>query len=81
MAAKLNQAGLFRMQRERELLQPFPHRLPEAPGVGLVLEADNDIVRSSKRLTWRTGKARCGFSDRSSGRAAAPEGAAVADRP
>ena len=44
MAAKLNQAGLVRMQRQRELLQPFAHRFPEAPGVRLVLEADDDIV-------------------------------------
>ena len=32
------------MQRQRELLQPFAHRFEEAPGVGLVLEADDDIV-------------------------------------
>ena len=32
------------MQRQRELLQPLAHRVPEAPGVGLVLEADDDII-------------------------------------
>src|SRR3954453_22036485 len=44
-AAELDQAGLVRMQRQRELLQPRAHRVPEAPGVGLVLEADHDVVR------------------------------------
>jgi len=32
------------MQRQRKLLQPLPHRVPEAPGVILVLEANDDIV-------------------------------------
>src|SRR5262249_3438365 len=44
MAAKLDQAGLVRVQRQRELLQPFAHRFPEAPGVRLVLETDDDVV-------------------------------------
>jgi hypothetical protein len=38
-AAELDQAGLVRMQRQRELLKPRPHRLEEPTGVGLVLEA------------------------------------------
>ena len=32
------------MQRQRELLQPLAHRVEEATGVGLVLEADDDVV-------------------------------------
>ena len=43
-AAKLQQPGLDWMQRQRELLEPFTHRVPEAPGVGLVLEPDDDVV-------------------------------------
>src|SRR5260370_19620370 len=43
-AAELDHAGLVRMQRERKLPKPFAHRIPEAPGVGLVLEADDDVV-------------------------------------
>src|SRR5262249_2231392 len=46
-AAKLDQAGLFRMQRQRELLQPFTHRVPEAPGVTFMLETDDEIVSIS----------------------------------
>ena len=49
VAAKLDQAGLVRMQRQRELLQPLAHRVPEAPGVGLVLEADDDDRRHTSR--------------------------------
>ena len=44
-AAELDQAGLVRMQRQRELLQPRAHRVPEAPGIGLVLEADHNVIR------------------------------------
>ena len=40
VAAELDQAGLVRMQCQRKLPQPFAHRVPETPGVGLVLEAD-----------------------------------------
>src|SRR5208282_5003660 len=40
-AAELNQAGLVRMERQRELLQPVAHRLPEAASVALMLEADD----------------------------------------
>ena len=36
--------GSFRMQRQREVLEPITHRIPEAPGVRLVLEADDDVV-------------------------------------
>ena len=43
-SAELDQAGLLRMQRQRELPQPFAHRVPEAPGVVLTLEADDDVV-------------------------------------
>ena len=44
MAAELDQSGLVRMQRQRELLQPLAHRVPEAPGVALVLKADHQVV-------------------------------------
>src|SRR3954454_9033002 len=44
MAAELDQAGLVRMQRQRELPQPFAHRIPETPGVGLVLETDYGVI-------------------------------------
>jgi len=43
--AELNQAGLVQMQGESELLEPPAHRIPEAPGVGLVLEADYKVSR------------------------------------
>ncbi len=45
MAAELDQTGLVRMQRQRELLEPCAHRIEEPTGVGLVLEADDHIVR------------------------------------
>ena len=32
------------MKRQRELLESRTHRLPKAPGVGLVLKADYEIV-------------------------------------
>src|SRR3954464_11583356 len=38
-ATELNQPGLCRMERQRELPQPVAHRVPEAPGVDLMLEA------------------------------------------
>ena len=44
VAAKLDQAGLFRMQRQRELPQPFTHFFPEEPGIGFALKPDDDIV-------------------------------------
>src|SRR5207342_1181873 len=44
-AAKLDQTGLFRMQRQRERCQTRAHRLPEAPGIGSLLEADDDVIR------------------------------------
>jgi CheY-like chemotaxis protein len=44
MAAELEQAGLVRMERQRELLQPRTHRVSEAVSVRLVLEADDDII-------------------------------------
>lgn len=45
VAAKLQQPRLVRMQRKRELFQPRSHRVPEAPRVVFVLEADHDIIR------------------------------------
>ena len=50
MAAELEQAGLVRMERQRELLQPRTHRVPEALGVRLVLEAEC-VLRHTAFLT------------------------------
>jgi hypothetical protein len=44
MAAKLDQAGLVRMQRQRELLKPHAHRSEEPTGIGLVLEAGHHVI-------------------------------------
>ena len=44
IAAKLNQSGLSRMQRQRKLLQPISHRVQETSSVGLVLKTNDDIV-------------------------------------
>lgn len=46
MAAELDQAGLVRMQRQRELLQPVAHCVPEAPSVALMLEPDDEVSRA-----------------------------------
>ena len=43
-AAELDQAGLVRMQRQRKLLQPFAHGVPEASGVGLMFKANDRVV-------------------------------------
>src|ERR1700746_1749031 len=43
-ATKLNQAGLVRMERQLELLKSRAHRIKEATGVALVLEADDHII-------------------------------------
>ena len=47
VAAELDQAGLFRMQRQRELPQPFAHFFPEATSVSLALKADDYVVSIS----------------------------------
>jgi hypothetical protein len=53
MAPELEQAGIVRMERQRELLQPRTHRVPEAMGVRLVLEADDDIISiADARRPW-----------------------------
>src|SRR5205814_58535 len=44
-AAKLDQAGLLRVQRQRELPQPCTHFVPEAPGIGFLLKADHNVIR------------------------------------
>src|SRR5262249_54094435 len=44
MAAKLDQAGLVRVQRQRELFQPLVHRVPAAWGVTFMLETDDNVV-------------------------------------
>jgi hypothetical protein len=42
-AAELDQAGLPRMQRQRERPQPIAHLIPEAPGVIFMLEAYDNV--------------------------------------
>ena len=44
VAAELEQAGLGRMQAQRELLQPLGQFRLEPDGFGLVLEAGDDVV-------------------------------------
>src|SRR5580704_13206612 len=44
MAAELNQAGLVRMERQRECLEPLTHRIEEATCVVLMLEAGYQII-------------------------------------
>jgi len=44
VAAKLQQASLRPVKFESELLEPQSHRIPEAPRIGLMLEAGHDIV-------------------------------------
>src|SRR6202011_52781 len=44
-AAERDQPGLLRMQRQRKLRQPLAHHVEKASAVGLVLEADHDVVR------------------------------------
>src|ERR1700722_15850169 len=44
MATKLNQPGLIRMERQRELLKSCSHRIEEATCLVLVLEANDQIV-------------------------------------
>ena len=43
-AAELDQAGLVRVERQRELLEPLAHFVPEAPGISLVLEANDNVI-------------------------------------
>src|ERR1700722_2291408 len=42
--AELDQTGLVRMERQRKRRQSFPHRIQEAAGVGLRLEAEDRVV-------------------------------------
>ena len=44
LATELDQASLLRMKRQCELLEPLAHPVPEAPGVGLMFEAHDDVV-------------------------------------
>jgi hypothetical protein len=44
MAAELDQAGLVRVQRQRELPQPFVHRVSKAASVALMLEAHDCVI-------------------------------------
>src|SRR5215469_15414705 len=44
IAPELNQTGLLRMKRQRELLESRTHRLLKGPGIGIVLEANYNVV-------------------------------------
>jgi hypothetical protein len=44
MAAELNLAGLVRMERQREDLEPITHRVEKATSGALVLEAGHQII-------------------------------------
>ena len=44
MASELDQAGLFRVERQRERVEPFTHRIEESTSVVLVLEAGYQII-------------------------------------
>jgi len=44
MAAELQQARFLPVQFESKLLEPRSHRVPEAPRIGFVLEANNDVI-------------------------------------
>src|SRR4051812_4459644 len=43
ISAKLDQPGLLRVERQCELLKPVAHHIEEPTGVGLVLEADDEV--------------------------------------
>src|SRR5438876_3517477 len=43
-ASELDEPGLLGMKQQRKLLQPRAHLVEEAPGVALVLEADDEVV-------------------------------------
>jgi len=44
MAAELQQSGLLLVEREARFLEPRSRRIPEAPRIGLVLEAGHDVI-------------------------------------
>jgi len=44
VASELDQPGLLRVQRQRERPHPLAQLIEEAPGIGLVLETDNEVV-------------------------------------
>src|SRR3954452_21487773 len=47
LTAQLHRPGPLRMARAREFLKPVTHHVEEPTGVGLVLKADDDIIRVS----------------------------------
>jgi hypothetical protein len=48
VAAELDQAGLLRIERRRELLKPGAHRIEEPTGIGLMLEAGHQVSRAAE---------------------------------
>lgn len=51
MTAELQQAGLLLVKFEPEMLEPRSHRVPEAPRIGLVLEAGHDVIGETTKIT------------------------------
>src|SRR4030081_498584 len=43
-ASELDQPGLLRMQRQRNLPQPLAHLLQKEPAIAMVLEPDDEVV-------------------------------------
>ncbi len=58
MATELQQARLLPMQLEPKLLEPRTHRIPEAPRIGFVLEAHDQIIGISHDDHVATGPSR-----------------------
>jgi hypothetical protein len=77
IAAKLDQAGLVRMQRQRELRKPRAHCGEKPMGIGLALEADHHVIGPRVRAARgpRTGAAHDDHlaSDRASSPARGPQ--------
>src|ERR687890_1089487 len=48
IATELDQPGLLRVERQRELLKPLPHHFEEPMRIGLALEPDHQIIRITR---------------------------------
>src|SRR5271165_1636352 len=48
VAAELDQPGLLRVERQRELRKPSPHHLEKPMRIGLALEPDHQIIRIAR---------------------------------
>jgi hypothetical protein len=47
VASELDQPGLLRVKRQSEFPHPLSQQVQEAPGVGLVLKADDKVISVS----------------------------------